>query len=136
MKVIRDCNFLLGAAAPTGHNVAPPLAMVMHPRADLHLYSLSELQYLYVMANKIRFSPVRSMIAHWQKMISGKSPTDMTSLVTRIARYVKVMEGVEVTFLPETEAYRYEVSLEHFVQGHMMRERAREFYLYVLPRVR
>ena len=28
----------------------------------------------------------------------------------------------EVTFLPETEAYRYEVGLEHFVQGHMMRE--------------
>ena len=27
MKVIRDCNFLLGAAAPTGHNVAPPLLL-------------------------------------------------------------------------------------------------------------
>ena len=94
----------------------------MHPRADLHLYSLSELQYLYVMANKIRFSPVRSMIAHWQKMISGKSTIDMTSLVTRIARYVKVMDGGEVTFLPEMEAYRFEVGLEHFVQGHMMRE--------------
>ena len=32
------------------------------------------------------------------------------------------MDGTEVTFLPETEAYRYEVGLEHFVQGHMMRE--------------
>ena len=74
------------------------------------------------MANKICFSPVRSMLAHWQKMISGKSPIDMTSLVTRIARYVKVMDGSEVTFLPEMEAYRFEVGLEHFVQGHMMRE--------------
>jgi len=44
----------------------------------------------------------------------------MTSLVTHIARYVGVMENAEVTFLPETEAYRYEVGLEHFVQGHMM----------------
>ena len=74
------------------------------------------------MANKIRFSPVRSMLAHWQKMISGKSPIDITSLVTRVVRYVKAMEGAEVTFLPETEAYRYEVGLEHFVQGHMMNE--------------
>ena len=36
--------------------------------------------------------------------------------------YVKVMEGAEVTFLPETEAYRFEVGLEHFVHGHKMRE--------------
>ena len=55
-------------------------------------------------------------------MISGRSPIDITPLVTRVARYVKPMEGAEVTFLPETEAYRYEVGLEHFVQGHMMRE--------------
>ena len=32
------------------------------------------------------------------------------------------MDGTEVTFLPEMEAYRYEVGLEHFVQGHTMRE--------------
>ena len=55
-------------------------------------------------------------------MISGKSPIDMTSLVTRIARYIGVMDNVEVTFMPETKAFRYEVGLEHFVQGHMMRE--------------
>ena len=55
-------------------------------------------------------------------MISSKSPIDMTSLVTRIARYIGVMENAEVTFMPETEAFRYEVGLEHFVQGYMMRE--------------
>jgi hypothetical protein len=62
------------------------------------------------------------MLAHWQKMIMGKSPIDITPLVTRVARYVKAMDSTEVTFLPEMEAYRYEVGLEHFVQGHMMRE--------------
>jgi hypothetical protein len=77
---------------------------------------------MYAMANKIRFSPIRSMLAHWQKMISGKSPIDMTSLVTCVVRYVKAMGGAEVTFLSETETYRYEVGLEHFVQGNMMRE--------------
>jgi hypothetical protein len=55
-------------------------------------------------------------------MIFGKSSIDMTSLVTRIAGYVGVMENAEVTFLPETEAFGYKVGLEHFVQGHMMRE--------------
>ena len=55
-------------------------------------------------------------------MISGRSPIDITPLVTRMARYVKAMDGTKVTFLPEKEAYRYMVGLEHFVQGHMMRE--------------
>ena len=96
--------------------------MVVHSRTDLCLCSLPELQCLYAMANKILFSPVRSMLAHWQKMISSGSPIDITSLVTRVVRYVKAMEGAEVTFLPETETYRYKVGLEHFVQGHMMRE--------------
>ena len=96
--------------------------MVVHPHADLCHCNLPELQYLYAMANQIRCSPVRTMLGHWQKMISGKSPIDMTSLVTRIARYVGVMDNADVVFMLETEAFRYEVGLEHFVQGHMMRE--------------
>ena len=55
------------------------------------------------------------MIAHWQKMISGKSTIDMTSLVTRIANHVGVLENVQVTYLPLTEVYQYVVDLEHFV---------------------
>ena len=42
--------------------------------------------------------------------------------VTRIARYISVMDNAEVTFMPKTKAFRYGVGLEHFVQGHMMRE--------------
>ena len=52
----------------------------------------------------------------------GQKPIDITPPVTHVARYVKAMDAAEVTFLPDTKAYRYEVGLEHFVQGHMMRE--------------
>jgi len=48
-------------------------------------------------------------------MISGRSPIDMTSLVTCIVRYVGVLDNAEVIFMPETEAFWYEVGLEHFV---------------------
>jgi hypothetical protein len=115
-------NSIVSIHNPTLRFLAKWLAMVVHPHADLCLCSLPELQYLYAMAKQIRCSPVRTMLAHWQKMISGKSPIDMTSLITRIARYIGVMNNAEVTFMPEIEAFRYEVSLEHFVQGHMMRE--------------
>jgi hypothetical protein len=96
---------------PTLRFLAKWLTMVVHSRIDL-----------YAMANKIHFSPVRSMLAHLWMMITAESPINITRLVTRVARYVKAMDGTEVTFLPETEEYRYEVGLEHFVQGHMMRE--------------
>ena len=115
-------NNIVSIHNPTLRFLAKWLAMVVHSRTDLRLCSLPELQCLYAMANKIHFSPVWSILAHWQKMISGRSPIDITPLVTCVVRYVKAMDGAEVTFLPETEAYRYEVGLEHFVQGHMMRE--------------
>jgi len=115
-------NSIVSIHNPTLRFLAKWLAMVVHPRVDLRLCSLPELQYLYAMAKQIRCSPVRTMLAHWQKMISGKSPIDMTSLVTCIARYIGVMDNNEVTFMPETKAFRYEVGLEHFVQGHMMHE--------------
>ncbi|RLN23047.1 hypothetical protein C2845_PM07G09760 [Panicum miliaceum] len=41
------------------------IGMVVHPRSDLRLCSLLELQYLFAMAKKIKLSPVMSMLAHW-----------------------------------------------------------------------
>jgi hypothetical protein len=74
------------------------------------------------MAKKIKFSPIMSMLAHWQKMIAGKSSIDITSLVTRIATHIGALHNAQVTYLPLMEVYQYRVGLEHFVQGHMMRE--------------
>ena len=81
------------------------LAMVVFSRANLRLCSSSELICLYAMAKKIRYSPVMGMVAHWQKMITCKSPIDITSLVTRIARYVGVLDKAQVTYMPMTDEY-------------------------------
>src|SRR6185503_7738268 len=127
-------NSIVSIHNPTLRFLAKWLVMVVHSRTDSHLCNSPELQCLYAMANKIRFSPVRSMLAHWQKMITAKSPIDITPLVTREERYVKAMDGAEVTFLPGTEAYRYEVGLENFVQGHMMREGSGNSLFMCYPR--
>ena len=74
------------------------------------------------MAKKIRYSPGMGMVAHWQKMITCKSPIDITSLVTRIARYIGVLENAQVTYLPATDEYRTFICLDHFVHAHMMRD--------------
>ena len=79
--------------------------MVVFSRSDLKLCSSSELMCLYAMEKKIRYSPVMGMVAYWQKMITCKSPIDITSLVTRIARYVGVLENAQVTYLPTMDEY-------------------------------
>jgi hypothetical protein len=74
------------------------------------------------MAHKVRYSPVMSMLAHWQKMIAGRGPINITSPVTRIVVHVGALENAQVTYLPLMEAYQLQVGLEHFVQGHVMCE--------------
>ena len=63
-----------------------------------------------------------SMVSHWQKMIMNKSLIDITSLVSRIARHVGVLENAQVTYLPSTEEYQTIIGLDHFIHAHMMRE--------------
>ena len=95
----------------------------------LRLCSSPELQCLYAMANKVRFSPIVSMLAHWQKMIVGKNPIDVTSPVMRIVVHVGALENSQLTYLPSTEGFPFQISLEHFVQGHLMREGPRNFFM-------
>jgi hypothetical protein len=77
---------------------------------------------LFARAKKIKFSPIMSMLPHWQKMIAGTGPIDITSLVTRIVAHVGALDNAQVTYLPLMETFQYRVGLENFVQGHMMRE--------------
>ena len=115
-------NSIVSIHNPTLRVIAKYLAMVVFSRADLRLCSSSELMCPYAMAKKIHYSPVMGMVAHWQKMITCKSPIDITSLVTRIARYVGVLENAQVTYLPATDENRTFIGLDHFVHAHMMRE--------------
>ena len=55
-------------------------------------------------------------------MITCKSPIDITSLVTRIALYVSVLENAQVTYLPATDEYRTFIGLDHSIHAHTMRE--------------
>ena len=66
-------------------------------------------------------------------MITSKFPIDITSLVTRIAWYVGVLENAQVTSLPATDEYRTFIGLDHFVHTHMMREGPENSVLMCYP---
>jgi hypothetical protein len=115
-------NSIVSIHNPTLRLLAKWLYIVVHTHSDLCLSSLPEMQCLFAMAKKIKFSSIMSMLAHWQKMITGRGRIDITSLVTCITAHVGALDNAQVTYLPLMEAFQYRVGLEHFVQGHMMRE--------------
>jgi len=61
---VSSTNSIVSIHNPTLRFLAKWLAMVVHPRADLRLCSLLELQYLCATAKQIRYSPFRTMLAH------------------------------------------------------------------------
>ena len=107
---------------PTLRFLAKWIAMVVHPRADLRLCLLPDLECLYAMVKKIRFSPVMSMLDDWQRLVTGRATIDITSLVTRIATHVGALQGAQVSFLPTSQEYQSCIGLDHFTQGHLIRE--------------
>jgi hypothetical protein len=107
-------NSIVSIHNPTLRPLAKWLCMVVHPCSHLRLCSLPELQCLFAIDKKIKVSPVMSMLAHWQTLITGRGPIDITSLVMRIATHVGALDNAQVTYLPLTEAFQYRVGLEHF----------------------
>jgi hypothetical protein len=89
---VRNKNSIVSIHNPTLRLLAIWLCMVVHPHSDLRLCSLPELRYLFAMDRKIKFSPFMSMLAHWQKMIMGRGPIDITSLVTCIVVHVGALD--------------------------------------------
>jgi hypothetical protein len=108
---------------PTLRFLAKWLVMNVHPHADLRLCNNPDLLCLFAFAKKIRYSPVMSLLDYWQKLVHVRSSIDITSLVTRIAVHAGVLTGnAQVTYLPMTQEYFSCIGLDHFVQGHLMRE--------------
>ncbi|RLN33488.1 hypothetical protein C2845_PM03G31230 [Panicum miliaceum] len=68
-----------------------------------------------------------SMLAHWQNMIAGRSPTDITTLVTRIAMHVKALDNAQVTYLAWEDEYQLKKkkSARHSVAGTTTRQQTR-----------
>ncbi|RLM69751.1 hypothetical protein C2845_PM17G08580 [Panicum miliaceum] len=57
-------NRIVSIHHPTLRMLAKWIGMVVHPRSNLRLCRLPELQYLFAMAKKINLSPVMSILAH------------------------------------------------------------------------
>src|SRR6187551_2533119 len=95
------------------------VAMTVFPRADIRPVNTVELRILYAMFKKVPVSPVKDMIDHWLSHISRVGSMAMTSLVTRLANHLGVLQDAQCTYI---ETARSVVDAEHFVQAHILRK--------------
>ena len=74
---------------------------------------------LYAMVNKIRISPAQAMVKQWLTNFRMMGPIECTSLVTRIASNMGILDGNPVPFIEEP---RVMIDEAYLVQGHTLKK--------------
>jgi hypothetical protein len=88
------------------------------PRVEFRTVRVDELQYLFAIIHKIKLALVVLMVEHWRTMATRTGKIEITSLVTRVATYIRALVGAQVTYL---ETPRETFDEEHFVQAHLLK---------------
>jgi hypothetical protein len=77
------------------------LAITLFPRDDVRPMRNDELMILYAMVNKIKISPVKAMVKQWLRHFKMMGPIECTSLITRIASSIGVLDGNSIPFIKD-----------------------------------
>ncbi|RLN00800.1 hypothetical protein C2845_PM06G26210 [Panicum miliaceum] len=81
------------------------LALTLYPRVDIRTVRNDELIILYAMVNKIKISPVKSMIKQWLTNFKMTGPIECTSVITRIASSMGILEGNAIPFIEDDHVF-------------------------------
>ena len=78
-----------------------------------------ELKLLYAMVKRRKVSPVQFMMKQWKKIPELKGDVGCTSLVTRIAKNLGLLENASVAYIDDIS--RWLIDYEYFNQAHMLK---------------
>ena len=81
------------------------------------------------MVNKIRISPAQAMVKQWLTNFRMMGPIESTSLVTRIASNMGILDGNPVPFIEEP---RVMIDEAYLVQGHKLKKRPDDSFVFFL----
>ena len=71
------------------------------------------------MVHKIRVSPFKLLVAHWQSVFSRDGSIKFTSLITRIADTMNLLNGAhQFQYIATTRGV---ITQEYFIQGYMLK---------------
>ena len=81
---------------------------------------MDDLKLLYALVKRRKVSPIKSMMRHWLEVFSLTGDVECTSLVTRIACNLGLMDNVLVSYIDTEHWY---IDFEYFHQAHMLKKR-------------
>ena len=94
------------------------LAMTLFPRNDLRSVRVEEMKIMYAMLNRTHISPILGMIVYWLGTFQRDEYVECTSLITRLARNMGLIDRALINYIPTDGAY---LDYDHFFQAHMMK---------------
>ncbi|RLM70040.1 hypothetical protein C2845_PM17G07040 [Panicum miliaceum] len=116
-----------GKFAPRCNDIQNPTLRLMHkwlaitlfPRDDVRTVRNHELMILYAMVNKNKVSPVKSMISQWLSNFKMTGPIECTSLVTRIASSLGVLDGNAIPYIEDPQTL---IDKDYLIYGHTLKK--------------
>jgi len=88
-------------------------------RDDIRKVRVGDLQLLYAAINKIPTSLVTLLVSHWLSIPSLQGPVGCTSLVSRLAPNLNLLENLSLEFIDELRIY-YDYDI--FRQARMLKK--------------
>jgi hypothetical protein len=72
----------------------------LFPREDTRVVRREDLKLMFAMIKRRKVSPMQFVIVHWSGIFKRKGEIEYSSLVTRIANKLRLMENSLVEYIP------------------------------------
>jgi hypothetical protein len=92
------------------------MSFTLFPMAELRSISTPELKCLFVMVNRIKYTPVADIVDYFKNVHKMSGPIECTSMVTRIAMNLGCPEMANLAYI---EGVVPDLGLDHFVHTHI-----------------
>jgi hypothetical protein len=89
------------------------------PMVELHSVATPELEYLFAMVNRIKYTPVADIVDYFKNVHKMSRPIKCTSMVTWIAMNLRCLKMANLAYI---EGDVPVLGLDHFVHAHILRE--------------
>ena len=89
------------------------LGFSLFPRNDFRTVRIDELKLLCAMVKRRKVSPIKFMMKQWKEVFELKGDVGYTSLVTRIAQNLGLLENASVAYIEDID--RWYIDYEYFV---------------------
>ena len=89
------------------------LGFSLFPKNDFRTVRNDELKLPYAMVKRRKVSPIKFMMKQWTEILELKGDVGCTSLVTRIAKNLDLLENVSIAYIEDID--RWYIDYEYFV---------------------